>query len=244
VTLSVLPVTGLPEVRRGDDIAELISEQTALQDGDVVVVAQKIVSKSEGRVRDLATVEVSDAAASLAARLDRDPRFIAAVLDESIRVVRDERVLITQTRQGFVCANAGVDRSNTGRPGAVTLLPEDCDASAVSLRRRLHELTQVSVGVVISDTFGRPWRNGICNVALGVAGMAALIDHRGESDDDGRPLETTVVALADEVAAAAGLVMGKTERVPAAVVRGLGDGVRGDGRGSDLVRPANLDLFR
>jgi len=201
------------------------------------------VSKAEGRVRDLATVEVSDAAASLAARLDKDPRFIAAVLDESIRVVRDERVLITQTRQGFVCANAGVDRSNTGRPGAVTVLPEDCDASAASLRRRLHELTQVSVGVVISDTFGRPWRNGICNVALGVAGVPALRDMRGALDDSGRPLRSTVVAVADELAAAAGLLMGKTTRVPVVVVRGF-DRSPPHGTGSDLLRTASEDLFR
>ena len=244
MTLSVVPVAGIPEIRGGDDVAALISERIALQDGDVVVVAQKVVSKAAGLVRDLAAVAVSERAAAIAARLGKDPRFVALVLEESVRVVREERVLITETRQGFVCANAGVDRSNTGRHDAVTLLPLDCDASAASLRRRLHELTNVSVGVVISDTFGRPWRNGICNVALGVAGVAAVVDHRGHSDDDGRALETTVVAVADEIAAAAGLVMGKTERVPAAVVRGLAVGVRGDGHGADLVRPAALDLFR
>jgi coenzyme F420-0:L-glutamate ligase/coenzyme F420-1:gamma-L-glutamate ligase len=168
---------------------------------------------------------------------------VQVVLDESVRVVRDERVLIVETRHGFVCANAGVDHSNVPGEDLVSLLPEDPDGSAERLRSRLRELTGAEVGVVIADTFGRAWRLGIGNVALGVAGVPALIDYRGQVDDHGKELRVTVVAVADELAAAAELVMGKTARIPAAVVRGYHpEGP--PGRGSQLVRPADLDLFR
>ncbi len=224
MTLEVLPIPGLPEVGPGDDLADLL-DRVDIRDGDVVVVTQKVISKQEGRI-----VPTSD----------RD----AAIAAETVRVVaaRDDLV-IAETRHGFVCANAGVDASNVA-DGLRTLLPDDPDASAARLRRALVDRRSLErLGVVITDTFGRPWRDGLVDVAIGVAGMPAIVDLRGTPDHGGRLLDATVVALADQVAAAAGAVMGKAERIPAAVVRGLawnGD----DGTAHDLVRPAELDLFR
>lgn len=242
--IQLLGVEGLPEVRPGDDLGQMIASRSSFEPGDVLVVAQKVVSKSEGRIIDLDTVTASAEAARIAARLVAlpDPRMVQVVLDESVRVLRSERVLITETRHGFVCANAGVDHSNTGDPNVVTLLPTDPDASAVRLSVRIRELTGKDVGVIVSDTFGRPWRLGIQNVALGVAGLPAVLDLRGTPDDNGRPLHATVLAVADDVAAAAGLVMGKTSRTPAVIARGLG--LTGRGSGRDLIRPAAEDLFR
>ena len=210
----------------------------------MVVVAQKIVSKSEGRVVDLGGVTAGVEAERIAPNLVAapDPRAVQVVLDESVRVLRSERALITETKHGFVAANAGVDHSNVPGDDAVALLPLDPDASARALRQRLHELTGVDAGVIVSDTFGRPWRLGIVNVALGVSGVLALVDLRGELDDVGKKLQATVLAVADEVAAAAGLVMGKTRRTPVVIVRGLD--LAGDGSGRDLIRPAAEDLFR
>ena len=237
-------IEGLPEVASGDDLGRLIAERAApLRSGDIVVVAQKVVSKAEGRLRSLAAVAPSPRAQELAEQLHADPRMVQVVLDESVRVVRADRVLIVETRHGFVCANAGVDRSNVPGADVACLLPEDCDRSAEGLRRRIAEMTGADVGVVISDTFGRPWRVGLCNVALGVAGMPATVDYRGSPDDFGMPLHATVVAVADEIAAAAEMVMGKTRRIPAVVVRGLAlEGPAGSGQ--ELVRTADLDLFR
>lgn len=242
--LELRGVEGLPEIRPGDDLGRLIAEAAApLGSGDVVVVAQKVVSKAEGRLRRLADVGVSSAARQLAAHLPADPRIVQAVLDESVRVVRDDRVLIVETRHGFICANGGIDRSNVPGEDVVCLLPVDCDRSAAALRARISTVAGAEVGVVISDTFGRPWRLGLCNVALGVAGIPATLDYRGVADDFGIPLHATVVAVADEIAAAAEMVMGKTRRIPAVVVRGLDlEGATGSGR--ELVRPAELDLFR
>ena len=242
--LELIAVDGLPEVEPGDDVAELIGAGIKLLSGDVIVVAQKIISKSEGRMRHLADVRASDEAVRLAAQLIAapDPRLVQVVLDESVRVVRSERILITETRHGFVCANGGVDHSNIPGSDVVTLLPDDPDASAERLRDRLRDMTGATVGVIVSDTFGRPWRMGIVNVALGVAGLPALMDLRGSRDDAGKELHATVLAIADEVAAAAGLVMGKTRRTPVVVVRGLK--LDGSGSGHDLIRPAAEDLFR
>jgi coenzyme F420-0:L-glutamate ligase / coenzyme F420-1:gamma-L-glutamate ligase len=242
--LEFLGVEGLPEVRPGDDLGDLITAQAALQAGDVVVVAQKVVSKAEGRIVELDTVRASDQAIGIASHLvaSPDPRMVQVVLDESVRILRSERLLITETRHGFVCANSGVDHSNVGGRDAVTLLPVDPDASAQLLCSRLHELSGAEVGVIISDTFGRPWRLGIVNIALGVAGLPALIDLRGSTDDDGRPLHATVLAIADEIAAAAGIVMGKTDRTPVVIARGLH--LHGTGSGRELIRPAAEDLFR
>jgi len=242
--LELLAVEGLPEINLGDDLADLIGSRTNLMAGDVIVVAQKVVSKAEGRTRNLAEVTAGDEAIRLAPHLiaDPDPRFVQVVLDESVRVLRTERVLITETRHGYVCANSGVDHSNIPGSDVVTLLPIDPDASAERLRTRLGEVTGAQVGVIVSDTFGRPWRLGIVNVALGVAGIPALIDMRGRIDDAGRELHATVLAVADEVAAAAGLVMGKTRRTPVVIVRGLE--LEGKGSGGELIRPAAEDLFR
>jgi coenzyme F420-0:L-glutamate ligase/coenzyme F420-1:gamma-L-glutamate ligase len=242
--LELIAVEGLPEVRPGDDLGELISSRSTLQAGDIMVVAQKVVSKSEGRVLRLDTVTASDDAVRIASGLiaDPDPRMVQVVLDESVRVLRSQRVLITETRHGFVCANGGVDHSNVPGDDQVTLLPVDPDASAERLRGRLRQLANVDVGVIVSDTFGRPWRLGIVNVALGIAGLPALLDLRGTPDDMGKPLHATVLAIADDLAAAAGLVMGKTARAPAVIVRGLA--LQGSGSGRQLVRPAAEDLFR
>jgi coenzyme F420-0:L-glutamate ligase / coenzyme F420-1:gamma-L-glutamate ligase len=242
--IELIGVDGIPEIKAGDDLAEHIVTRIKLLPGDVLVIAQKVVSKSEGRVRHLADVKASDEAVRLAPRLiaQPDPRMVQVVLDESVRVLRSERVLITETRHGYVCANGGVDHSNVPGSDAVTLLPEDPDGTAERLRGLIYEKTAAAVGVIVSDTFGRPWRLGIVNVALGVAGLPALMDLRGKRDTAGKELHATVVAIADEVAAAAGLVMGKTRRTPVVVVRGLE--LEGSGRGRDLIRPAAEDLFR
>jgi coenzyme F420-0:L-glutamate ligase/coenzyme F420-1:gamma-L-glutamate ligase len=242
--LELIAVEGLPEVRPGDDLGELISSRSRLETGDVIVVAQKVVSKSEGRLVNLRSVKASEEAVRIASRLvaSPDPRMVQVVLDESVRVLRSERALITETRHGFVCANSGVDHSNVPGDDELTLLPDDPDASASRLRGRLRELAGVDVGVIVSDTFGRPWRLGIVNVALGVAGLPAMLDLRGSLDDVGKPLQATVLAIADELAAAAGLVMGKTKRAPVVIIRGLA--LEGQGTGRDLIRPAAEDLFR
>jgi coenzyme F420-0:L-glutamate ligase / coenzyme F420-1:gamma-L-glutamate ligase len=243
-TLELFAVEGLPEVRPGDDLGDLISSEAKLRPHDVLVIAQKVVSKSEGRLRKLDGVVAGDEAKRIAPQLvaNHDPRFVQVVLDESVRVLRFQRVLITETRHGFVCANSGVDQSNIGEPGVVTLLPDDPDASAQRIRARIHERAGVDVGVIVSDTFGRPWRLGIVNVALGVAGLPALIDLRGTLDDAGREMHATVLAIADDLASTAGLVMRKTARAPVVVIRGLE--LAGDGHGRDLIRPAEEDVFR
>ena len=241
--VELIAVEGLPEVQPGDDLALLIAEHATLQSGDVLVVAQKVVSKAEGRLVEIDSVTASEEAKRIAPRLIAapDPRMVQVVLDESVRVLRSDRALITETRHGFVSANSGVDHSNVG-PGMLALLPVDPDASAQRIRKGLIERTGAKVGVIVSDTFGRPWRLGIANVALGVAGLPALIDLRGTTDDAGQELHATVLAVADEIAAGAGLVMGKTGRTPAVIVRGLV--LDGSGSGRDLIRPADEDLFR
>ena len=239
--LRVIPVEGLPEIAEGDDLGALIAEHAGLDDRDVVVVSQKAVSKAEGRVVRLEDVEPSAAARDLAA--GDDPRRLEVVLRESTRLVRTRPPLvIAETRHGFVCASAGVDASNAPEPGTVVLLPLDPDASAERIRSRLHEITGRSVGVVVSDSFGRPFRNGIVDVALGTAGITPLVDLRGMVDPAGHELHATVVAVADEIASAAELAMGKLAGVPAAIVRGLD--VSGEGSGRELVMPPERDLFR
>ena len=245
MNLALRGVEGLPEIHPGDDLAALIVEHSGgLAAGDVIVVAQKVVSKAEGRIRALSEVSATRRATALARKLDADPRMVQVILDESIRIVRDDRVLIVETRQGFVCANAGVDRSNVSGADHVCLLPIDCDVSARGLHERIASLSGVRTGVVISDTFGRAWRMGLVNVALGVAGMPAMLDYRGRPDDFGMPLQATVVAVADELAAAAELLMGKTRRIPVVIVRGLDTSREPSGTGHELVRPSDLDLFR
>ena len=241
MTVTIAPVEGLPEIHEGDDIAALIAQRVELRDGDVLVIAQKAVSKAEGRVVRLAEVDPSERARELAA--DRDPRQHEVILREAARLVRTRPPLvIAETRHGFVCASAGVDASNAPEPETVVLLPEDPDASAARIRDRLRELAGAEVGVIVSDSFGRPWRQGTTDIAIGAAGIRPLLDLKGMKDAVGYELHATVIAVADELAGAAELVMGKTSGVPAAVIRGVD--ARGDGDAQELVMPADRDLFR
>lgn len=240
--LRVIPIRGIPELEEGDDLGALVvGAAQGFEEDDVLVVAQKAVSKVEGRVVDLAEVVASQRAVELAA--DTDPRRLEVILREARDVVRARPPLvIAETRHGFVCASAGVDASNAKGPDTLVLLPLDPDASAAGLRERIRELTGAQIGVVVSDSFGRAWRRGTTDVALGVAGLPALLDLDGQKDSAGYELHATQIAVADEIAGAAQLVMGKLDGIPAAIVRGLR--VRGDGRGSDLVMPRERDLFR
>ncbi len=239
--ISIVPVEGVPEIKEGDDLAELIAERAELQGGDVLVVAQKVVSKAEGRVVRLVDLEPSDEARRLAA--GEDPRRLEVILRESKRIVRTRPPLvIAETRHGFVCASAGVDASNAPEPETVVLLPDDPEASASRLRKRLRELTGAEIGVIVSDSFGRPWRQGTTDVAIGVSGVRPLLDLKGERDAAGYELHATVIAVADELAAAAELVFGKTSGIPAAVIRGAA--FAGEGGARDLLMPTERDLFR
>jgi coenzyme F420-0:L-glutamate ligase/coenzyme F420-1:gamma-L-glutamate ligase len=246
--VQIIPLMGLPEVAPGDDLVRLLGEGVKRQglvprQGDVFVVAQKIVSKAEGRIVRLDTIEPSNRAERWATEYHKDPRVVELVLREASDIVRMERgVIIARTRHGFVCANAGVDISNAPT-GTALLLPENPDRTACALQEQLARAFGVHVAVIISDTFGRPWREGLVNVALGVAGMEPLLDYRGRRDAHGKMLQATVIALADELAVAGGLVMGKLDRVPVAVVQGLAIS-QGRGSGRDLIRPAENDLFR
>jgi coenzyme F420-0:L-glutamate ligase / coenzyme F420-1:gamma-L-glutamate ligase len=239
--VNVLPVEGLPEIEPGADLARLIADAVELEDGDVVVVAQKAVSKVEGRVVHLAEVEPSERARALA--LDGDPRRIEVILRESARIVRlRPPLVIAQTQHGFVCASAGVDASNAPGPETLVLLPLDPDASADALRRQLLELTGREVAVIVSDSFGRAWRQGTTDVAIGCSGLRPLLDLGGQRDRTGYELHATVIAVADQIAGAAQLVMGKLDGIPVAVVRGLD--VAGEGSARELVMPPERDLFR
>ena len=248
--VTLTPIAGLPEVAEGDDLGLLIADAcnaqgAPLADGDVVVVTQKIVSKAEGRVVDLRGVEPSAQARDFALTWEKDARAVEVILREAVRVVRMEGgVLITETRHGFVCANSGVDASNVGRGGDyVVLLPLDSDASARRIRDTLRDASGADLAVIVSDTFGRPWREGALNVAIGCAGIEPLLDYRGDVDSDGRELRSTVIAVADELAAAAELVMHKLDRVPAAIVRGYSY-LRGDSGIRPMIREQGKDLFR
>jgi coenzyme F420-0:L-glutamate ligase / coenzyme F420-1:gamma-L-glutamate ligase len=241
----VIGLTGIPELEEGDDLAGLLVDaarrSVGLESGDVVVVAQKAVSKVEGRIVQLDSVEPSDRARELAG--GEDPRRIEVILRETRELVRARPpLLITETPHGFVCASAGVDASNAKGPGTLVLLPVDPDATAARLREAIHALTGAEVGVIVSDSFGRAWRQGTTDVALGVAGIEALRDLRGTRDRAGYELHATQIALADEIAGAAELVLGKSDGVPAAVVRGLR--IPGSGSGEDLLMPRDRDLFR
>jgi coenzyme F420-0:L-glutamate ligase/coenzyme F420-1:gamma-L-glutamate ligase len=239
--ISIIPVHGLPEIREDDDLAALVVERAQLEDDDVLVVAQKAVSKSEGRIVELDGIEASDRAIRIAAG-ERDPREIEVILSEAKRVVRERGPLvITETQHGFICASAGVDHSNAPGPGLLVLLPLDPDASARQIRTRVAELTGKRVGVVITDSFGRPFRQGTTDVAIGVAGFDPILDLRGTKDRIGYELRASRTALADEIAGAADLARGKAEGIPAVIVRGLT--LQGDGSGRDIVIEPELDLF-
>jgi coenzyme F420-0:L-glutamate ligase / coenzyme F420-1:gamma-L-glutamate ligase len=243
--LRVVPLWGIPELDEGDDLAALLVEAATrvggLERDDVLVVAQKAVSKVEGRVVQLAGIEPSDRARELAG--DTDPRRIEVILREAREVVRARPPLvIAETRHGFVCASAGVDASNAKGPDTLILLPLDPDGSAAALRGAVHQRLGVEIGVIVSDSFGRAWRRGTTDVALGVSGIAALVDLTGRLDATGYELHATEIAVADEIAGAAQLVMGKTDGIPAAIVRGLQ--LHGSGSGSELIMPRERDLFR
>ncbi|NWF81068.1 MAG: coenzyme F420-0:L-glutamate ligase [Chloroflexi bacterium] len=246
----IIPVTGVGEVRPGDDLASLLlgaleAGGQALEAGDVLVVTQKVVSKAEGRLVDPAEVEPSPFAQQIAAQSRKDARYQEVVLRESRRIVKMANgVLITETHHGLVCANSGVDESNVAGGRVVCLLPEDPDASAARLRAALQTATGRTVAVIISDTFGRPWREGQVNVAIGCAGIAPLTDFAGIDDPYGYTMQATLIAVADELASAAELVMGKIDRVPAAIVRGYPYAPSEDATARRLQRDPRADLFR
>ncbi len=246
--ISLFVVPGLPEIRKGENVPKLVISAArnagiAFQEGDILVAAQKIVSKAEGRVVRLSKVRPSPQAIALAKTVSNDPRFIEVVLKESRRVVRAERVLIVETHHGFVCANAGVDHSNVEGNGCVTLLPRNPDLSARRLATALKKGTRKRIGVIISDTFGRPWRLGLTNVAIGAFGVTTLVDLRGTRDRHRKILRATILAVADELAAAAGLLMDKAAGTPVVVIRGYRHKFVQDSA-ARIIRSAKEDLFR
>ena len=248
MAVTITGIEGLPEISPGDDLAGMIvqackAQGLVLQNDDVVTVTQKVVSKSEGRFVDLETIEPSALAVELATNWEKDPRHVEVVLRESRRIVRmDHGVIICETKHGFVCANAGVDASNVPG-GQLMLLPVDPDASARRIREGLMAATGADISVIISDTFGRPWRSGYTEVAIGVAGMLPVIDYVGKIDTAGRELRATWICVADELASAAELVTGKVNKVPVALIRGYA-APRGEGSARELVRQAETDMFR
>jgi coenzyme F420-0:L-glutamate ligase/coenzyme F420-1:gamma-L-glutamate ligase len=240
--IQIIPVHGLPELRQDDDLAAMLVEGVTLEDGDVVVVAQKVVSKIEGRIVRIDDFEPSEKARELAGD-ERDPREVEVILREAKQIIRERGPLvIAQTEHGFICASAGVDHSNAPEPGTLVLLPVDPDASASGLRDRIRVLTGRAVGVIVTDSFGRPFRQGTTDVAIGISGVPAILDLRGTKDRIGYELRASRVAVADEIAGAADLARGKAEGVPVVVVRGLS--LEGEGTGREIVIEPELDLFR
>jgi coenzyme F420-0:L-glutamate ligase / coenzyme F420-1:gamma-L-glutamate ligase len=250
--IQLIPIAHIPEIRPGDNLPRLIlaaakKSELSFQKNDILVLAQKIISKSENRLIDLATITPSRRAIDLAAASDpdrrKDPRLVEVILRESRRIVRDHPVLIVETRHGFICANAGVDQSNIPGENIVSLLPNNSDASAKKIAQALQRLTRKKIAVIVSDTFGRPWRLGLTNVAIGTYGVPALQDLRGTRDMYRKPLHASIIALADELAAAAGLAMPKSACTPAVIIRNYAH-KRSAARATDIIRPADLDLFR
>jgi coenzyme F420-0:L-glutamate ligase / coenzyme F420-1:gamma-L-glutamate ligase len=242
--VEVIAIEGIPEVGQGDDLATLLLAAATLEDGDILVLTQRVVSKAEGRLVDLNSIEPSTFSIEFARRWEKDARMVELVLRESKRIVRMDRgVIISETSHGLICANAGVDASNVPGEAVVCLLPEDPDDSATNLRGAIKERAGRDVAVIITDTFGRPWRTGQTNVAIGVAGMSPLVDYIGTRDTQGRELRVTIIAVADEIAGAAELVMGKVENVPAAIVRGY-KYLPVEGSAAELIREPAQDLFR
>jgi coenzyme F420-0:L-glutamate ligase/coenzyme F420-1:gamma-L-glutamate ligase len=246
--IRIIPVPGIPEIHAGDDLASMIVDAAraagGVEAGDVLVVTQKIVSKAEGRIVDLASVTPGAFARQLAETWEKDARQVEVVLGESQRIVRmGHGVMICETHHGFICANAGVDASNVEKTGTVCLLPVDSDASARQIRDAIVKAFGVDAAVIVSDSFGRPWREGIVNFAIGCAGMLPMIDYAGQHDPAGYELRVTAMAVVDELAAAAELVHGKLARVPVAIIRGA-EYTRGEGSVRDIIRDAELDLFR
>ena len=247
--IQIIGLSKIPLIKQGDDLARVVinaakAEGLEILDGDVVVIAQKIVSKAEGGIVPLKSVTPSQKAEEIAKTTGKDPRHIETILRDTARIVRlKEAHLIVETRHGFVCANAGVDRSNVEDPESMTILPADPDGSARDIRSRIRELTGIDAGVIISDTFGRAWRIGQVNVAIGVDGLKPIMDYRGSKDMFGYVLNVTQMAVADELASAAELAMKKSDGVPVAIIRGF-NYAKGSGSGRELIRPAQEDLFR
>ena len=247
--IQIIGLNKIPLIKQGDDVAEHIvkasrEDGVQLETGDIIVIAQKIVSKAEGRVVSLDSINPSDRAKEIAKTSGKDPRHVEAILRESARIVRQKDAhLIVETKHGFVCANAGVDKSNVENENSITLLPSDSDKSARKIRERILKLTGADVSVIISDTFGRAWRIGQVNVAIGLDGMSRIIDYRGQKDMFGYILNVTQMAVADELASAAELVMKKRDGIPAVIIRGF-DYTPSKGSAKDLVRPTEEDLFR
>ena len=248
-TIAIIPIPGIPQIQPGDDLPSLLLDaidraKVGLKSDDILVVCQKVVSKAEGAVIDLKTIDPSPFAQHIAALWDKDPRVVEVVLRQSSRIIRMKNgVVITETKQGWVCANSGVDESNSLGDDIIIVLPQDPDASARNMRVAIQERRGILIGVIITDTFGRPWRDGLVEFALGVSGFEPLLDLRGTSDLQGKELHHTVVAVADELAAAAGLVMEKGAAVPAVIIRGYRF-MPAEGSGKKLIRPADADLFR
>ena len=246
--ISIIGLEGIPLIQRGDDLGRIIVEaaerqKVGIEDNDIIVVTQKIVSKAEGRLVDLKEIEPSEFAKEIADRTDRDPRHVEVILRDTSRIVKMKRgILITETKHGFVSANAGVDRSNV-EEGLVSLLPEDPDESARRIRDEIREITGKETAVIITDTWGRPWRLGQVDFAIGLAGMSPFRDYRGETDMFGYTLSVTNIAVADELASAAELVKGKLRGIPVVIIRGY-DYPKGKGSAKDMVRPIEEDLFR
>ncbi len=248
--LSILPVKGIPDIKKGDELGKMIVEKVEdqgdeFQQGDIAVISQKAVSKAEGRVLPLSKIKPSEFAKKIASETGKDPRQVEVVLRESKKIIRMKGGhLITETTHGFICANSGVDQSNVGtKRDSVTLLPRDSDASADRIRKTIHHITRKDVPVIITDTFGRAWRIGQVNFAIGISGMKPIHDYRGTKDMYRKTLQVTEIAVADELASAAELVMNKTDKVPVAIIRGY-KAPRGRGRIKDLLRPEEFDLFR
>ena len=247
--IEVIGIEGIPEVSPGDDLADLIiravrAEGLEFLPGDILVVTQKVVSKAEGRLVSPDEVEPSPFAVEVGRMLGKDPRVVEVILREASRIVRmDSGVLITETKHGFICANSGVDASNVSASGRLLLLPEDPDASAARIRAAIMRATGVEVPVIISDSFGRPWREGIVNVAIGVSGMLPILNYRGQSDSHGVTLRVTQMAIADEIASASELAAGKVDGIPVVIIRG-GCYVKGEGSARELLREPGKDLFR
>lgn len=248
-TIALIPIPGIPQIQPGDDLVSILLDaidesKVGLKDGDILVMCQKIVSKAEGAVVDLKTVEPSTFAYQIAEQWEKDPRIVEVVLQESNRIVMMKNgVVITETKQGWVCANSGVDSSNTLADDIVIVLPKDPDESAKNMRIAIQERRNISIGIVITDTFGRPWRDGLAEFALGVSGFEGLLDLRGGEDLQGRELHHTVISVADELSCAAGLLMEKDAAVPAVIIRGY-KYIPAEGSGKVLIRPAEADLFR
>ena len=248
-TIALIPIPDIPQIQPGDDLVSILLDaidrsKVGLKNGDILVMCQKIVSKAEGAVVDLKTVEPSDFAHQIADQWEKDPRIVEVVLRESNRIVMMKNgVVITETKRGWVCANSGVDASNTLADDIVIVLPEDPDKSAKDMRIAIQERRNISIGIVITDTFGRPWRDGLVEFALGVSGFEGLLDLRGGEDLQGRELSHTVISVADELACAAGLLMEQSAAVPAVIVRGY-KYIPAEGNGQILIRPAEADLFR